>query len=183
MGDGVGFAKEIRAAKASGQLVRIERDAIEPGWLTGYAVATGPSFFAFEVVTGGIRLDGVACMRYVDVSSLLPEPHAAFIERALKARGAARAKQVPVDLASLPRIIGSAGKAFPIITLHAPHEDGAGYDCFIGKVVALNKASVDLRHISPDAEWEEGLREVPFEAINRVDFGGDYEEALFLAAR
>ena len=29
----MGFAKEIRAAAGAGQLVRVERDAIETGWL------------------------------------------------------------------------------------------------------------------------------------------------------
>ena len=48
----MGFAKEIRAAATAGQLVRVERDAIETGWLTGYVVAAGPSYFAREIVDG-----------------------------------------------------------------------------------------------------------------------------------
>lgn len=179
----MGFGKEIRAAVAAGRLVRVEREAIETGWLTGYVVAAGPSYFAPEIVDGSIRLNGVACMRYLDVTSVIPEPHSAFIERALAARGAARAKQVPVDLKSLASIIAGAGKAFPIFTVHVPHPDGQGYDCYIGRLVAVDAATVQLYHITPDAEWERELTEIPLTDINRVDFGGDYEEALFLAAR
>lgn len=175
------FTKDIRAAKASGQMVRIKREAFDEGWLTGYVVETGPKFFALELITGGVRLDGMACMRFADVTACAPEPHAAFLERALKARGAVRAKTAPVDLSTPGALIGSAGKAFPIVTLHVPSEENR-YDCYIGQVVAVNRASVDLRHITPDAEWEDGLREIPFSEIVRVDFGGDYEDALFLAA-
>ena len=41
---------------------------------------------------------------------------------------------------------------------------------------------MDFAHITRDGEWEEFLREIPYAEIVRVDFGGDYEEALFLAA-
>lgn len=177
----MGFAKEIRAAKAAGQLVRVERAAFDFGWLSGYVVATGPSYFALEIVDASIRLNGVACMRYTDVTSCIPDPHTGFVERALKARGAVRAKQLPVDLASLPKILASAGKAFPVVTVHVPDEEQE-YACYIGRIEAVDKASVDLRHITVDGEWEEILREIPFTEIIRVDFGGDYEEALFLAA-
>lgn len=175
------FAKEIRAAKASGQLVRVKRDAFDEEGNTGYIVATGRSYFVLELVTHSARFDGMACMRYSDVTLFHPEEHAGFLERALEARGAARATQAPVDLSSLPAIIESAAKAFPVITLHVP-SDEMRYECFIGKVIAMNADTVDFCHITRDAEWEEFLREIPFSEIIRVDFGGDYEEALFLAA-
>lgn len=178
----MGFAKEIRDAKASGAMVRIERDAFEIGWLTGYVVATGPKFFALELVTGSARLDGVACIRYSDVTAFGPELRAGFMTKALKVRGEARAAQIPVTLASLPKLLASAAKAFPIITLHVPDADTGGYACYIGRVVALNAASVDFHHITPDGGWEKSLAEIPFSEIVRVDFGGDYEDALFLVA-
>lgn len=178
----MGFLKQIRAAHKAGQLVRVEREAVEFGWMTGYVTALGTEYFAFEIVTGSVRLDGVACLRYADVTACGAEPRSGFIERALKARGLVRASQLPVDLASLPRIIESCGNAFPIITLHVPHSDGQGYDCFIGKVIGVNDDSVDFHHITPDGAWEDVLLEIPFDEITRVDFGGDYEEALLLAA-
>ncbi len=175
------FSKEIRAAKANGRMVRIVREAFDEEGHTGYIVATGRSWFAIEFVTQSARFDGMACMRYSDVTSLAPEQHTAYLERALEARGAVRATQAPVDLSSLQAIIESSAKAFPIITLHVP-SDEIRYECFIGKVITLNVATVDFAHITRDGEWEEFLREIPYAEIVRVDFGGDYEEALFLAA-
>lgn len=176
------FAKEIREAKASGAMVRIERDAFETGWLTGYVVATGPKYFALELVTASARLDGIACIRYTDVTTFGPEERAGFMAKALKVRGEARATQAPLSLVSLPKLLESASKAFPIITLHVPDDEMDGYACYIGRVVALNAASVDFHHITPDGEWEKRLSEIPFSEIVRVDVGGDYEDALFLVA-
>lgn len=174
------FAKEIRAAKATGQLVRVQREAFDEEGNIGYIVATGRSYFAMELVTRCARFDGMACMRFSDVTLLELEEHTGFLERALEARGAARATQAPVDLSSLPAIIESAARAFPVITLHVP-SDEIRYECFIGKVITMNAETVDFAHITRDGEWEEFLREIPYSEIMRVDFGGDYEEALFLA--
>ncbi len=178
----MGFAKAIREAKASGAMMRVERDAFEVGWLTGYVVATGPKFFVLELVTGSARLDGMACIRYSDVTAFGPEERAGFMTKALKARGETRAGQAPVTLASLPKLLESAGKAFPIITLHVPDAEIDGYACYIGRVMKLNAASVDFHHITPDGTWEKSLAEIPFSEIVRVDFGSDYEDALFLVA-
>lgn len=175
------FAKEIRAAKADGRLVRVTRDAFDEEGNAGYIVATARSWFVLELVTSSARFDGMACMRYSDVTDVAPEEHAAYLERALEARGAVRASQAPVDLGSLQSIIESSAKAFPVITLHVP-SDEIRYECFIGKVIAMNPETVDFCHITRDGQWEEFLREIPFTEIMRVDFGGDYEEALFLAA-
>lgn len=175
------FSKEIRAAKAAGQMVHLKRAAFDEDGVIGYVVATGRSYFALELVTRCARFDGMACMRYADVTSLEREEHAGFLERALEARGAVRASQAPVDLSSLQSIIETAARAFPVITLHVPSDENR-YECFIGKVIGLNADTVDFVHITRDAEWEEWLREIPFSEIIRVDFGGDYEEALFLAA-
>ncbi len=174
------FSKEIRAAKASGQLVQVVRDAFDEEGNIGYIVATGRSYFVMELVLRNARFDGMACMRYADVTGVAPAEHAEFLERALEARGAVRATQAPVDLTSLQTIIESSAKAFPVITLHVPSEE-MRYECFIGKVVEIGAEAVDLAHITRDGEWEEWLREVPYTEIMRVDFGGDYEEALFLA--
>jgi hypothetical protein len=179
-GETVAFSKEIRAAKADGRLVRVTRDTFDEEGNAGYVVATGRSWFVMELVTHSARFDGMACMRYSDVTSVASEQHTPYLERALEARGAVRATQAPVNLTSLQTIIETSAKAFPVITLHVPSEE-MRYECFIGKVIELGAEAVDFAHITRDGEWEESLREIPYSEIMRVDFGGDYEEAMFLA--
>ncbi len=174
----VGALKDCQRRSA---LVRVQRAAFDETWMNGYVVDVGSRLFAFEIVTPGVRFDGMACMRNADVSLLENEPHAAFFERALEARGSIRASAAPVNLQSVAGLVESAGRAFPVIALHVPAEENK-YDCFIGKVVGVNEDTVDFHHITPDGEWEDGLLEIPFSEIVRVDFGGDYEEALLLAA-
>ncbi len=157
------FATEIRAAKADGRLVHIAREAFDEEGYTDYIVATGRSWFAIEMVTHSARFDGLARMRYSDVTSVERELHTAYLERALAARGAVRATQAPVDLSSLAAIIESSAKAFPIITLHVS-SDEIRYECFIGKVIAMNAETVDFCHITRDGKSEEFLREIPFTA-------------------
>lgn len=174
-------AGALQDRKRARALVRLQRGAFDETWMNGYVVDVGTRLFAFEIVTPGVRFDGMACMRNADVSLLENEPHAAFFERALAARGCIRASAAPVDLQSMRGVIETAGRAFPVIALHVPAEENK-YDCFIGKVVAVNEDTVDFHHITPDGEWEDGLLEIPFLEVVRVDFGGDYEEALLLAA-
>ena len=69
-------------------------------------------------------------------------------------------------------------------TEHSPREAYPGRWVLAEKSnYPVDAATVQLFHISPDAVWETELTEIPLTEINRVDFGGDYEEALFLAAR
>jgi hypothetical protein len=47
-------------------------------------------------------------------------------------------------------------------------------------VVDLRKGRVTLLEIGPDATWDGRLESYQLSEITRVDFGGDYEDALHL---
>jgi hypothetical protein len=48
----------------------------------------------------------------------------------------------------------------------------------IGRVMGIDRGRVSLLEISPDAIWEKRPSEYPLREITRVNFGGDYEDAL-----
>jgi hypothetical protein len=52
--------------------------------------------------------------------------------------------------------------------------------CSIGRVVDLGSNRVTLLEIGPDASWDDTLQTYGLSEITRVDFGGDYENALQL---
>ena len=54
--------------------------------------------------------------------------------------------------------------------------------CWIGRVQGVNRARVSLLEMSPDASWEDNPEEYRIKEITRVNFGGDYENALHLVA-
>jgi hypothetical protein len=47
-------------------------------------------------------------------------------------------------------------------------------------VVEVRKGGVTLLEIGPDAVWDDQLETYRLNEITRVDFGGDYENALHL---
>jgi hypothetical protein len=72
----------------------------------------------------------------------------------------------------------TASRAFPLGTIHREKVDGAA--CWIGRVVDVAKGRVTLLEIGPDATWDDRLQTYRLSEITRVDFGGDYEDALYL---
>jgi hypothetical protein len=52
--------------------------------------------------------------------------------------------------------------------------------CWIGRVQGLDRSRVSLLEIGPDAKWEDSPEEHRVAEITRVNFGGEYENALHL---
>jgi hypothetical protein len=159
-------------------LVQFTR-SVEEGSITGYALAVGPQFFLLALVDDNIRLNGFLCLRSQDVRNLqIPAKRVAFIETALKLRGERRPRIPAVVVDSIQELLRTAGHLFPVITIH--RERVAPGVCHIGRVVAVSNSEVSLVEIGTDARWDEGPLSYRIKEITRVDFGGDYEEALTL---
>lgn len=159
------------------QLIRFERP-FEDGWVEGYVLDVGPQFFMMANLEGDMRFDGFVCCRLADIRRLrVPCPYGAFAEAALKKRGERKPKKPRVTLDSLPQLLESANRAFPLVTIH---REKASDGCEIGRIIGIEKGRVSLLEINPDASWEKGPAAYPLREITRVDFGGGYEEALHL---
>ena len=79
---------------------------------------------------------------------------------------------------SLKELLLSASRLFPVVTIHIEKVDPDV--CYIGRIVDLNKDHVALLEIGPDACWDKKPTSYRLREITRVDFGGQYEEALHL---
>jgi hypothetical protein len=157
--------------------VRFSR-RFEAGRVRGYVLDVGPQFFLVALVSEYIRFNGFQCFRASDVKNLEPDPYAAFAEAALKKRGLRRPKKPSVSVASVDRLLLSAARAFPLVTIHTESIDPDV--CWIGRVLGINRSRVSMLEINPDATWDEAPTEHRLNEITRVDFGGDYEDALHL---
>ncbi|MEW4567716.1 hypothetical protein AB1L88_07595 [Tautonia sp. JC769] len=170
----------LEHARSAGSLVRIARSFTD-GWEDGYVLGIGPDLVLLAVVGHGIRLDGYQVYRLDDITRLEdPAPHAAFVESALKLRGLAHPSPPSVNLDSLPDLLRTATDAFSLLTIHTEDEDPEV--CWIGQVVETHPDRVVLRHITPDASWDDLPDSYPLDEVTRIDFGGSYEEALWLVA-
>ena len=159
------------------EFIRFSR-RFESSKIRGYVLDVGPQFFLLALVSDRIWFDGFECFRIADVKDLRLDPYAAFAEAALKKRGERRRKKPRVSVANLEDLLLSAGKAFPLVTIH--REQVEPDVCWIGRVQGVNGGRVSLLEICPDAVWKDTPEEHRVKEITRVNFGGDYEDALHL---
>jgi hypothetical protein len=153
--------------------------ALDRGTVNGYVLDIGPQFFLLAMVSDGIRFNGFQCYRLSDVRKLrVPDKYALFHEAVLKKRGERIPKKPHVVVNSLAELLLTANRAFPLVTIHREKVDGGA--CWIGRVVDVGKGRVTLLEIGPGANWRDRLETYRLSEITRVDFGGDYEDALYL---
>jgi hypothetical protein len=108
----------------------------------------------------------------------MPDKYAPFHEAVLKKRRERIPRKPPVVISSLAELLLTANRAFPLVTIHREKVDAGA--CWIGRVVDVDDGRVTLMEIGPSAMWDERLETYRLSEITRVDFGGDYEDALHL---
>jgi hypothetical protein len=168
---------ELIEARRRHQFIRFWR-RFESSKICGYVLDVGPQFFLLALVSDRLWFDGFECFRIADVKDLRLDPYASFAEAALRKRGEGRPKKPRVSVATIEDVLLSAGKAFPLVTIHREQVDPDV--CWIGRVQGVNRGRVSLLEIGPDAIWEDKPEEYRMKEITRVNFGGDYEDALHL---
>jgi hypothetical protein len=169
---------QLARARREGLLVRFSR-AFEPGTVNGYVLDIGPQFFLLALVSDGLYLNGFQCFRLSDVQRLsVPDKYSRFHEAVLKKRGEKVPKKIPVAVSNLPELLLTANRAFPLVTIHRETVDREV--CSIGRVLDVRSDRVSLLEIGPDGRWDDQATNYRLSEITRVDFGGDYEDALNL---
>lgn len=159
------------------RFVRFDR-RFEDSPVRGYVLDVGPKFFLLALVSDRIWFDGFECFRVGDVRGFRPDPHSRFAESALRKRRDRLPQKPRVSLVSIEELLVSAGRQFPLITVH---REGVDPDvCWIGRLLGVERGHVSLREITPDANWEAKPESFRLKEITRVNFGGDYEAALHL---
>ena len=167
----------MEAAKSKKCFVRLSR-RFEDSKVRGYVFDVGPEFFLLALVSDRIWLDGFECFRIRDILDVKLDPYGEFAEAALKKLRQRRPAKPRVSVTSVESVLLSAGKLFPLVTIHRDQVDPDV--CWIGRVLAVNRGRVSLLEIGPDATWDNAPTEYLLKEITRVNFGGDYENALHL---
>ena len=168
-------SQALRKAMNNAQFTRFNR-RFEDSFIRGYVLDIGPHFFLLSLVSDRVRFDGFECFRISDVRNLKPDPYAAFAEAALKKRGKQRKPRISVT--NIGNILLSANRTFPLVTIHRERIEPD--ICHIGRVLSVRNGCVSLLEIGPDAEWDNSASEYRITEITRVNFGGDYEDALHI---
>ncbi|MFN9756992.1 MAG: hypothetical protein ACK58X_11325, partial [Planctomycetota bacterium] len=127
-------------------MVRFER-RFEPGSITGYVVGVSSDLCMLLNIDGAIRFDGFQVFRSRDIRKLRVEPNATFKATALMRRRDRRPVKPQLRLADFRQVIRSAGRCFPLVTIHREQVDPGV--CQIGAVVDVGDRRVVLREIRP----------------------------------
>lgn len=170
-------AIELSIARNEKILIRFMR-RFETATIRGYVLDVGSTFFLLALVDDRIWFDGFECFRISDISRIMHDPYASFVETALQRRGDSFPQKPPVDLSSISTLLASANGEFSVVTIHREEVDP--HACWIGRVVGIKGANVSLLQIGADATWDKHPTEYDLNEITRVNFGGDYENALYL---
>jgi hypothetical protein len=169
---------QLALARRKKLLIRFA-SALDRGTVNGYVLDIGPKFFLIALVLDGLRPNGYQCYRLADIRKLqVPDKFARFHEAVLRKRGIRFPKKPRVDVSGVEKLLRTANKAFPLITIQRERVDAGA--CRIGRVVNLGRGRVTFLEIGPDASWDDELETYRLSEITRVDFGGDYENALQL---
>jgi hypothetical protein len=170
-------SSQLKDAMRKQRFVRLSR-RFEDSAVRGYVLDVGPQFFLFALVSDRIWFDGFECFRISDIRHVELDPYATFAEAALKKRAERRPKKPRVSVASIEELLLSASRAFPLVTIHREKADPDA--CWIGRVLGIDRRCVSLLEIDPQATWDETPTDYRLIEITRVNFGGDYENALHL---
>jgi hypothetical protein len=171
-------AKFLRNALAARMLVRLKRKPrFDDGRVDGRVVGVSAKLVAVAVVGEGIRPNGIQVFRLADIVSAAPAPYASFITRVFRMRGLHWPTLGRVKLTSWRALVESVRA--PVVTIH--REAREPDVCFIGKFVKTIREGGALMKIEPGGRWDldEPLA-VRWRDVTRIDFGGDYEDALVL---
>lgn len=148
--------------------------------IRGYVLDVGPSFFLMALVSDRLWFDGFECFRFRDVSKVIADPYTHFAECALRKRRERVPKKPRVSVASIEELLLTAGRTFSLVTIHREEVDPKV--CWIGRILSVEQGQVSLLEINADARWDEKPNTYRLKEITRVNFGGDYENALHLVA-
>ncbi len=173
--------EKLKLAAAHQLIVRVEREEIEDGWFDGYVARMGDQFFALAVIDEYVHVNGFACLRYEDVTNLtLPTPNEHFLVKALSMRGEYPPVCPSIDLTSALPLVQTANDKTQLITVHA--EIAEPETCWVGRLRSYSEERIVLDLVTPAAEWDVDPYTIETDHVTRVDFGGEYENALMLVA-
>jgi len=169
--------KQLKKAMLANRFVRLKR-RFEDYSIRSYVLGIGPKFFIIAIVNDRLWNDGFECFRIEDIKSVETDPYRAFAESALKKRLEHKPKKPTVNLTSLEKLLQTANQAFSLVTIH--REKIKPNACWIGRVLEIKNHRVSILEIGPDAKWDKSPEKYRINEITRLNFGGDYENALYL---
>jgi len=158
------------------RVVEFDRKPLDSQLLCGFVLEfTDRLTLIHYMDTQRFDLDGYVVFRNSDVRRWRSVPEDSVRIRALQLKSIKPVRKRRLSLASWPQLLDTANKLFPMMIIYREriHRDA----CQVGRLVSMNRASLELKEIRPDGSWDDCYR-YKFSDLTRVDFGGGYEDAF-----
>jgi hypothetical protein len=162
-------------------LLEFDRRPVDQHSLVGFALTWNAELTLIQPIEREqFLLNGYTIFRNSDVKRWRPIPKDDFLARAAVLHKLRPREPAKVGIASVGQALSSAGKAFPLVTIHT--ERVRRGVCYIGRVLRTSQRALTLLSISPQADWDEEEGYL-LKNITLIEFGGTYERLLARIAK
>jgi len=162
-------------------LLESDRRPVDQNSLVGFALTWNANLTLIQPIeTEQFLLNGYTIFRNSDVKRWRPISNDDFQARAAILHKLGPRKPAKVGITSVREALSSAGKAFPLVTIHT--ERVRRGVCYIGRVLRTSQRAVTVLSISPQADWD-GEESYLLKNITLIEFGGTYERLLARMAK
>ena len=157
-------------------LPEFDRRPVDQHHLVGFALTWNTKLTLIQPVEKEqFLLNGYSIFRNEDVKRWRAIPNDDFLARAAVLHKLRPRKPANVNIDSIGQALASAGKAFPLVTIHTERlKRGV---CYVGRVLRISQRALTLLDISPQAEWDDEESYL-LKDITLIDFGGAYGSLL-----
>lgn len=179
-----GVSGELVRALEDGALVTLRQNIPGSDRVTGVIVGIGARWLAMAIVANEFDWDGWALIPLRSVRSCRrreSEPWGRFVNAVQKHRGTSIPLLPDLSLDDSAELIRSAAANFPVITVARDYARPG--IVWIGVARVLDEQTVALRSVDPSGNWTDVPKLIDIADITRIDVGGDYEDALWIASR
>lgn len=170
--------RELQAALAGREPVRLQRSLTGAEWLDGFVMAVADDWVLLHRFHN-VQLDGWSAVRLDTVRRVERDGDDSLVSRVLRARSQ-QPTGIEVDLTNVVTVTKSVAKALPLVTFN--REALYPGECVIGRPIRFTKKRVHLINVDTDATWDLEPYRLDLADITRVDGGRDYETGLYQLA-
>lgn len=176
------WLNELRSAMERGLTVEIDREKLTDDTIQGYIVAADDNLVVIHNLSDSITLDGYTVVRSEDITRFREadaDIHEFYL-RALELRKQQPEAPESLQLGSIESVLSSVHQGFDLVTVHTEKIDDEV--CYIGQVVDVSGGELLLIELDAAAWWADEPDRYRLKDITRIDFGGQYEQALWLVS-
>lgn len=173
--------KSILTMHQMKHLFEVKRVIKGVGSTIGFVVDFSDSLILFHHLgTDTFHLNGYSVIREQDVSEYRFFAKPKYWQfRAVRHSRLRPIRPAGISVASLPELLTSVAKHYPLITLHPERKKPDV--CYIGPLISTTDRTFTIADLDCNAEWT-GPRRMRFSDVTRIDFDGGYERALAVTA-